>query len=350
MRNLEQAENDAVRENVGTLETLYTLIIGLALTHATYQISEAWGQLSTIESASAVILYTSFLFTIIPFYQGMGRFLYETHVVRPLRKPGAHESPMLLDTLAFVALSILFFVLGGQMSNVHMFFYIWSAVLIVDIAWSLLVWGIQRSRLPNWAFNNFVWLAASWGYWLVVVDADRTFYPQFVYEHAIAIFVVGRSIADYSFNWRFYYPKSYTGEDGGRTEIIYLAGPYSNNAPISSGSSTAEKRLARFNAVTEVAKQLIEAEHIVYSPLTMTHPIDLRMANDPGSDYWVAFDEAIMQHCSAIYILKLPGWDQSSGVRREIEFFKEQGIQPVYLSPSEYGISPDIDDFAAAFR
>jgi hypothetical protein len=132
--------------------------------------------------------------------------------------------------------------------------------------------------------------------------------------------------------------------------IIYLAGPYSNNAPADrSRKSSAEKRIARFNAITEAARYLIERGSIVYSPLTMTHPIDVRMKQDPGSAFWVAFDEAFMAHCERLIVLKLPGWDASSGVANEIKFFRERGVQPEWREPIEFGIIGDSADFAAAF-
>lgn len=132
--------------------------------------------------------------------------------------------------------------------------------------------------------------------------------------------------------------------------VIYLAGPYSNDAPAAAHRPASPgKRVARFNAITEVAKILIEKHEIVFSPLTMTHPIDVRMAHDPGSEFWVKFDEAFMTHCSAIAVLKLPGWNQSSGVARELEYFAAKGVKPIWLEPSDFEISPTNPEFQAAF-
>ena len=132
--------------------------------------------------------------------------------------------------------------------------------------------------------------------------------------------------------------------------MIYIAGPYSNDGPTDRlRNASADKRIARFNAVTELARFLIEQNQIVYSPLTMTHPIDIRMKHDPGSAFWVKFDEAFMAHCGRVFVLKLPGWEQSSGVDREIAFFKEKGIEPEWVEPNEYGIVAEHADFAAAF-
>jgi hypothetical protein len=133
--------------------------------------------------------------------------------------------------------------------------------------------------------------------------------------------------------------------------IIYLAGPYSNDAPANPDlKATADKRVARFNAITDCARQLIELGNIVYSPLTMTHPIDVRMEHDPGSEFWVKFDEAFMAHCNHIYVLKLPGWDASSGVAREIHYFHQRSIEPVFCDPSDFDISRLNPDFVEAFN
>jgi hypothetical protein len=126
--------------------------------------------------------------------------------------------------------------------------------------------------------------------------------------------------------------------------IIYLAGPYSKGG--------ARTRLARFEALTTIAARMIELRLIIFSPITMTHPIDLVLANEGGtlgSEFWVAFDESFMAACSEIRVAKLPGWQQSSGVEREIAFFKNRGIEPVLIEPSDFGVRPDVERFAAAF-
>lgn len=65
----------------------------------------------------------------------------------------------------------------------------------------------------------------------------------------------------------------------------------------------------------------------------MTHPIDMLLANKLetlGSDYWVAFDEAFMDFCSEMRIIAAAGWKRSSGISREISYFRAAG-KPVFL-------------------
>ena len=111
-------------------------------------------------------------------------------------------------------------------------------------------------------------------------------------------------------------------------DVIYLACPYTDPDPA--------VRKARFEVATAVAADLIRAGRIVYSPITMTHPIDIVLAgasNTLGSDYWVAFDEAFMEMCSEIIVIRLDGWQKSSGVRREIAYCQERNRLVRYMDP-----------------
>jgi hypothetical protein len=76
---------------------------------------------------------------------------------------------------------------------------------------------------------------------------------------------------------------------------------------------------------------------IVFSPITMTHPIDNILAKDKitlGSEYWVRFDELFMKACSRMVVLMIDGWKESQGIKREMEFFKAMGKDVEYLNPS----------------
>jgi hypothetical protein len=111
--------------------------------------------------------------------------------------------------------------------------------------------------------------------------------------------------------------------------IIYLACPYTD--------ADSKVRDQRFRAATAAAALLIKEGNIVYSPITMTHPIDVLLSGDVGtlgSEYWVAFDEAFMNFCAEIVVLKIPGWDKSSGVQREIAYFEKQGKPVRFMLPN----------------
>jgi hypothetical protein len=112
--------------------------------------------------------------------------------------------------------------------------------------------------------------------------------------------------------------------------VIYLACPYTDPDPA--------VRQSRFEIATAVAADFIRQGRVVYSPITMTHPIDMVLAgaaNTLGSDYWVAFDEAFMDMCSEMVVIQLDGWQQSNGIKREITYFKERR-KPIRYIPAPF--------------
>lgn len=117
--------------------------------------------------------------------------------------------------------------------------------------------------------------------------------------------------------------------------IIYLACPYTD---VDTGV-----RLERFEIATSVAASLIQRGLIVFSPITMTHPIDIVLAGSAGtlgSDFWVRFDEAFMDACSEMLIVDINGWRNSEGIKREVKYFSDSKKRIRLISPSgDIGIS-----------
>jgi hypothetical protein len=116
----------------------------------------------------------------------------------------------------------------------------------------------------------------------------------------------------------------------GQHTIIYLACPYTH--------ADHRVREERFKSATAAAAELIRQGYIVYSPITMTHPLDVVLAGDTdtlGSDYWIKFDEAFMAVCSEMIVLQIDGWDQSQGIKREMDYFKSRGKPVRFLSPEK---------------
>jgi len=214
--SLKKAKDDAVAANIKLLENLYSFLIGFALTQATMKLADIW-----ISSANNSVpigetsLYAFLLLTIVPFYQGMNRFLYVTHVVRPLEKPGFKSSPLLLDIYVFILMGCLFFSMGRFLDDPTTFFYLWSALLVIDIVWCLIVWAVQKGRRPIWAFNNFCWLTLAWlfhlGYTNVCSTPDCCSSIAEWLPYHFVLFGTGRTIADYIVNWKFYFPPEYKG-------------------------------------------------------------------------------------------------------------------------------------------
>jgi hypothetical protein len=117
--------------------------------------------------------------------------------------------------------------------------------------------------------------------------------------------------------------------NNGKKAIIYLGCPYTDEDPII--------RRHRFELATAAAATLVRRGLVVFSPITMTHPIDVALAGDKtlGSDFWAEFDETFMEKCSELVVLQIEGWERSSGIRREIEFFSQADKPISFMQESD---------------
>jgi hypothetical protein len=93
--------------------------------------------------------------------------------------------------------------------------------------------------------------------------------------------------------------------------MIYLACPYSH--------PDSNVREYRFMKANQMAARLMRDGHIIYSPISHTHPI--AMEGDLPLDwaYWQSVDEFYIRLCEKVIVLTLAGWKNSKGVQAEIE-------------------------------
>lgn len=106
---------------------------------------------------------------------------------------------------------------------------------------------------------------------------------------------------------------------------IFLACPYSH--------TDAKVVHERFIQCNEVAATIVESGNAVFSQVSMSHPINLAFKDKDSAaigKLWGPVDAVFMEAMEELIILDLPGWDISSGIKREIEFFKNKG-RPVSL-------------------
>lgn len=101
---------------------------------------------------------------------------------------------------------------------------------------------------------------------------------------------------------------------------IFLACPYSH--------ADAEVIHERFIQCNRVAANIIASGNAVFSQVSMSHPINLAFEGKDNAaigKLWAPVDAVFMAAMEELIVLDLPGWDLSSGIKREIEFFKGRG-------------------------
>lgn len=113
---------------------------------------------------------------------------------------------------------------------------------------------------------------------------------------------------------------------------LYLASPYSVTFPLSAPQA-AKLRKRRFEAVCKYAAKLMKQGELVFCPIAHSHPIEvLGMPGEVNNgDFWLKQDFAVLQFCKELRVLCLEGWEESDGIRREIEFAKELNIPVTYV-------------------
>ena len=117
-----------------------------------------------------------------------------------------------------------------------------------------------------------------------------------------------------------------------RYSLVYLGTPYSR---YQSGIDAA------FRDACRLAAGLVRLNVRVYSPIAHTHPIAVHGGIDPlDASYWLSFDAAMMDKSACLAIGCLDGWQDSAGLKHEIDVFESYGkavwmVDPRTLSAEE---------------
>jgi hypothetical protein len=106
---------------------------------------------------------------------------------------------------------------------------------------------------------------------------------------------------------------------------IYLAIPYSHEDE--------NVRIERFKIANLEAGLLMIEGHLVFSPISHTHPIALACKLPLGFDFWEQYDQSFIMWCDEVHVIRLPGWKSSKGVQREIKYAMSIGKKIIYQDP-----------------
>lgn len=104
-------------------------------------------------------------------------------------------------------------------------------------------------------------------------------------------------------------------------ELVYLACPYSHDSP--------QIRKNRFEAVSKCAAHFIHQGVHIMSPISQTYWMHENGFTQGNFDFWQGWNKANIRHCKKLFVLQLPGWRDSIGVKGEVEYAQSLGI-PVY--------------------
>lgn len=115
-----------------------------------------------------------------------------------------------------------------------------------------------------------------------------------------------------------------------KTGLVYVASPYSHP----DDSTMAE----RYSEVMDLIYTLSMAfPDAFFSPILHYHPVALTNDMEKSYGYWRNINHAYMRRCDRMICACIDGWEESLGVKGELEYAKEIGLAVTYTSKEEGG-------------
>lgn len=104
----------------------------------------------------------------------------------------------------------------------------------------------------------------------------------------------------------------------------YLAVPYTDPDP--------EVMRSRFEMANRMAAEFMKRGLLIYSPISHSHPI-AQYGLPLDWEYWQHYDKEILSICDEIMIIMADGWEESKGIKSEMDVAFQQGMVISYVKP-----------------
>ena len=107
---------------------------------------------------------------------------------------------------------------------------------------------------------------------------------------------------------------------------IYLASPYSH--------PEANVRRDRFLSVEDLTVWLLRKRIWVYSPIVYCHAMAERHSLPTNIAFWLDYNTAMISSSAQFWIFAIDGWQESSGISKEIDVAASYGLIPKFIVPN----------------
>ena len=110
---------------------------------------------------------------------------------------------------------------------------------------------------------------------------------------------------------------------------VYVGCPYTSKDP--------KEVEDRVRCATKLAAYMMSKGHVVFSPLTHSHTIaDFLPPEDRFSqEFWMGQDLPMLEECDVLLVLRLPGWEESRGLRTEMQEAQRLGKYILWVDPGK---------------
>ncbi len=114
-------------------------------------------------------------------------------------------------------------------------------------------------------------------------------------------------------------------------ELIYVASPYTPKEDLIPSAAEALMNL-RYQMVCGAVAGFIKQGYKVFSPIAHSHEIGKILGNSVDTAFWTDLDLSLLRCCKELWVLLLPGWDESSGIKIEVAEAERLGIKIRYVT------------------
>lgn len=200
--------NKRKENSVRSLVSLYTVVIGVALSLAVVSLVGKDGLKST--SLYSFLLFVAFIATLFPFYHGALRHLDDAYI----ENDNAHikSGALVFDFILLFVHALAFVVLSLLLSQPSHFGWVLVILLGIDVAWGIFAYFAASSphhmaAETKWAIINFVAVSILVVY--LVTNSVRFQQVADPLKLTVILVVVAllRTLADYVWCSKFYFPE-----------------------------------------------------------------------------------------------------------------------------------------------
>ena len=79
----------------------------------------------------------------------------------------------------------------------------------------------------------------------------------------------------------------------------------------------------------------------IFAPIAHTHPIAESGGLPLGWDFWEPYDTLFIRAASCVWVLKLEGWTESTGVSNEVRLGREMDKPVGYVDPETLEVTDE---------
>ena len=198
--------NKKKENSVKSLVSLYTVVIGVALSLAVVTLIEPTRGLASVTLAP-VLLFVAFIATLFPFYHGALRHLDDAYIEN--ENPNIKDGALVIDFILLFFHGLAFVVLSLLLGKPAHFAWVLTVLIFIDVVWGIFAHFASSSGTAEWRWTiiNVIFVGAA--IWYLLVHDISLNYAGSPIKLAVPVMVacIIRTVVDYAWCIRFYFPK-----------------------------------------------------------------------------------------------------------------------------------------------